>query len=48
MKLNLSNILTLLRILVIPIIVAFIYLKDKDVVRHELVRKIINAYGNFK
>lgn len=28
--------------------ISFIYLKDKDVVRHELVRKIINAYENFK
>ena len=28
--------------------ISFIYLKEKDVVRHELVRKIINAYENFK
>ena len=28
--------------------ISFIYLKDTDVVRHELVRKIINAYENFK
>ena len=28
--------------------ISFIYLEDKDVVRHELVRKIINAYENFK
>ena len=28
--------------------ISFVYLKDKDVVRHELVRKIINAYENFK
>ena len=28
--------------------ISFIYLDDKDVVRHELVRKIINAYENFK
>jgi len=28
--------------------ISFIYLKEKDVVRHELVRKIINAYEKFK
>lgn len=28
--------------------ISFIYLKDIDVVRHELVRKIINAYEKFK
>ena len=28
--------------------ISFIYLEEEDVVRHELVRKIINAYENFK
>ena len=28
--------------------ISFIYLKERDVVRHDLVRKIINAYENFK
>ena len=28
--------------------IGFIYLKEKDVVRHEIVRKIINAYENYK
>ena len=27
--------------------IAFCYLKDADVVRHELVRKIINAYDRY-
>ena len=27
--------------------IGFILLNDKDVVRHELVKKIINAYDNF-
>ena len=28
--------------------IGFVYLKEKDVVRHEIVRKIINAYENYK
>ena len=28
--------------------IGFIYLKENDVVRHEIVRKIINAYENNK
>jgi len=28
--------------------IGFVYLNDKDVVRHDLVKKIINAYDNKK